>query len=420
MVISIQQRFLMSKSFVPAVVAALALALGSVPVSVSASEAAKPSVSPASAKTLKAAKDAADAKNFGETIAKAQETLASPKKTPYDTYVAYQLLAFAYAQQGNAAEVIKAFQGQIDTGVLSPADVNKATKTMAGLAYQQKNYTGAIEYGNRLIRAGGAEADTYTLVGQSYYLLNKYSDATKFLEDFVGDQERRGAAPKEQTLVLLRSSYEKMQDKNGAIGALEKLVVYYPKADYWDNLLYVLRRDPKITERQTLHVYRLMQATGTLKQAADFTEMADLANNAGMPGEAQRVLEAGIAANAFTQQQDKDRATRLMGSAKRQAEADKAGLAKLEGEARSAKTGDLDSALGMSLFGHGDYPKSVEALSRALGKGGLKNPIETQVMLGVAQLRAGAKADGLKTFKSVKTDDTVMQRISKLWALYAS
>lgn len=422
MTISSKQGFLMSKSFVLSAMLTIAAATIAVPVAVRAADAASAgkTVSPAAAKTLKAAVDASTAKNFALSISKAQEALALPGKTPYDSLVAYQLLAYAYAQQGNAAEALKALQGQIDSGAMSPAEQAKAIKTMTGVAYQQKNYAQAAEFGNRMIRSGDADAETYGIVGHSLYQQGKYADASKLLDDYVDDQERKGQVPRESTLNVLRGSQDKLGNKNGVIDTLEKLVVHYPKPEYWDILLYTQRRDPKLTERQTLQVYRLMQATNTLKQASDFTEMADLAANAGVPGEAQRTLEQGLAANAFTQETDKSRATRLLASAKKSVAADQAGLAKLEADAKAAKTGDLAFAAGAAYYGTANYPKAIESLNLALTKGGLKNPPEAQMMLGISQLRANNKAEAVKTFRSIKTEDPLTQRIAKLWVLYAS
>ena len=45
--------------------------------------------------------------------------------------------------------------------------------------------------------------------------------------------------------------------------ALEKLVTYYPKPKYWKDLLYSVMRTDGSTDRQTLHVYRLMPDTKT-------------------------------------------------------------------------------------------------------------------------------------------------------------
>ena len=96
-------------------------------------------------------------------------------------------------------------------------------------------------------------------------------------------------------------------------------------------------RTDGITDRQTLHVYRLMQDTKTLKQPSDYTEMAQLAIEAGTPGEAQRVLEQGFAANIFTDARDEGAQQRLLEAAKKAAAADQASLAKVEAEAKAPR-----------------------------------------------------------------------------------
>ena len=105
---------------------------------------------------------------------------------------------------------------QLDTGYATQAEQNTITKSLAAVAYQQQNYAKAIDFGNRLIKGGGGDADTYTLVAQSYYLQKNYKETAKFLGDYINDQERKGVAPKEQSLQLLANSYEKAGDTNGS------------------------------------------------------------------------------------------------------------------------------------------------------------------------------------------------------------
>jgi tetratricopeptide (TPR) repeat protein len=410
----------MLKSFAPAA-AILALALGGFSVSSLAADAgSKETVSKAANKQLKAAQEACTAKNYALCAAKANEALAAPGKTAYDTYVSNQMLAFAYARQGNNAAAANALEAQLATGKVPAGEQAGIIKSLASVAYQQKNYAKSIELGNRLIRNGGADADTYTLVGQGYYLQGKYGEAAKFIGGYVGDVERRGSTPKEQTLILLRSAQEKANNTVGATDALEKLVTHYPKSDYWNNLLYTLRNMEGMSDKHTLNVYRLMQATQTMRQASDYFEMAELAVSAGNSAEAQKVLEAGNAATIFTEQRAKDRATRLMTAAQKAATADRVALPKLEKEAATAKTGDVDVAVGSGYLGHGDNAKAIEALTRGVTKGSLKNGAEAQILLGIAQLRANNKAEALRAFRGVKSDDAIFQRIAKLWALYAS
>ena len=80
----------------------------------------------------------------------------------------------------------------------------------------------------------------------------------------------------------------------------------------------------------------------------------------------------------------------------------------------------LVSRLVEAQYSFGQYPQAVEALSAGITKGSLKNLADAQMTLGVAQHKAGQKAEAAKTFRAIKTDDELTQRISKLWALHAS
>jgi tetratricopeptide (TPR) repeat protein len=407
----------MSKSLLSAIALGLVLAGG---YSVSTQAAEKPTVSKAAQKPLKAAQDAMKAKKYDEAIARCNEALALPNKTTFDAYVSYQVLVFSYLQKKDNAEAAKAMEGQLATGLSTPAEEATINKALASIAYQQGNYAKAAEQYNKLIKSGQGDAESYTMVAQSYYLMKNYKDACKFLTEYVGDQEKRGQTPKEQTIQLYANSCEKAGDMPAATVGQEKLVMYYPKPSYWNGLLYTVLRTQGITDRQTLHVYRLMQETKTLAQASDYSEMAQLAIESGTPGEAQKVLEQGFAANIFTEQRLKERNQRLLDAAKKAAAADQVTLPKVEAEARASKTGDADVALGNAFLSYGQNDKALEALNRGIGKGGIKNLAEAQILLGIAQVRSGNKDDARKTFKSVKSDDATWSRIAKLWALDAS
>lgn len=405
----------MSKSLFPAVAAAVALAAGMAGSTAWAADG--PQVSKAAAKILKAANDAYQAKNWNECVKKAQEGNTVAGHTPFDSYVANQLLGSCYQRLGNNDEAVKAIEAQIESGFMAPAQQGQFLKSLAVINYQQKNYAKAVDYGNRVIKSGAADGETYTVVGQGLYLQNKYGEAAKFIADYIKDQEAKGQQPKEQQLILLRSAYERGDNNAGAADTLEKLVMYYPKKEYWNNLLYSVRK-LKLTDRQTLQVYRLMVATQTMQQASDYAEMAELSISGGNPGEAQKVLEAGVAANVFTEQRDKDRTTRMLTSLKDSTTKDLASLPKIEAEAKTAKTGDVDVALGNAYLSYGQNDKAIAAFNTGITKGSLKNPADALLSLGIAQARSGDKAGALKSFRSVKTEDPATTRIAKLWSLY--
>jgi hypothetical protein len=409
----------MSKLSFAAVAAAVALAVGGAALTTPAFSQEKQTVSKNAAKPLKAANDALQAKKYDESLAKLQEAKAVQGLTAYDKYVIAQLEAPAYARKGNYAEAGKAMEAQLESGFASPADQTNLAKSLSTVYYQLKNYPKSVEYGERAIKSGAGDGDTYTLVAQSYYLQSKYQDTIKFLNTYISDQEKRGQTPKEQTLQLVSESYIKLNNNEGSTATLEKLVSYYPKPNYWNNLLYVLMRAEGNSDLITLNIYRLMLDTNTLKQASDYTEMAQLSLERGTPCEAQRVIEKGVAENVFTEQRDKDRNTRLLESSKKACATDQSTLAKFETEAKAAATGEADVRLGQAYLSFDQYDKAVEAIQRGIGKGGVKSPEEAQILLGIAQLKRKNSDEAQKAFKAVKGGDAKLTRLANLWALHA-
>lgn len=412
----------MSKSYIRGVVAALALAAGALMAPLASSQTPpQPKISPAFSKTFIAAQEAQKAKNWPEVVAKAQEVLNGSGRKPDDTYYAYFLMFEAARATNNSAEMRKSMDGVVDSGFLSPADQAPFVKALMSLSSQAKDHDAAITYGNRLISSGSADPDVYTTIGQSYYQKGSFADVAKFIGNLVNDQIKAGKTPKEQDLQLLQSANAKLGSKNAETEALEKLVVYYPKPQYWDALLYSVRSNPELEPRQKLQVYRLMMLTGTLKQGADYARFAELATLVGLPAEAEKVFDAGLKANAFKDETEKSRASRQITSVAGKAASEKAGLPKLEADAKAAPNGDLDVVVGMAYYSYEDMAKAVESLQRGVGKGGLKPElaVEGPLVLGIAQVRAKDNPGALKTFQGIKTSDPQWQLIVKLWSLYA-
>jgi hypothetical protein len=143
--------------------------------------------------------------------------------------------------------------------------------------------------------------------------------------------------------------------------------------------------------------------------------MAQLAIGQGLPGEAQAILDKGFQKGAFAAKQ-KDQATQLLNEAKQAVTLDKGTLEKQDAAARAKPTGDNDVKLGAAYLSYNELPKAIEALQRGIGKGGVKNPDDAAMLLGIAHLRSGNKPEAANAFNAVKNDPT-MTRIAKLWLL---
>ncbi|HEV3183187.1 MAG TPA: hypothetical protein VGY90_10240 [Steroidobacteraceae bacterium] len=379
---------------------------------------AKPTVSAKLQKPLHDAQEDLKAKKYQDAIAKLKAANETAGKTPYDQHVINDFLSNAYLNTGNYAEAARVLEAELDDGFTTEAEKPQKTRALTEMNYQLKSWDKVIEYGNRAIKGGFADERIRLLVSQAYYLKGDYKSSLKMTEAMVDNEIKAGETPKKDTLLLVYSSCQKLQDDACTTRAMEKLVTYYPQPDYWSQLLYNLRGQVSNNDTNLLQTYRLMSEVDVLKTPSDYNEMAQLALEAGSAGEAQTVLQKGFDKGVFTDKLTKDRNQRLLENAKKVAASDQASLPKQEKEADAAPNGTKNVGVGLAYLGYGQYDKAVDELSKGLSKGGVKNDAQARLLLGIAQLKGGHKDDAVKTFKAVKGDPT-LERLASLWTLHA-
>jgi tetratricopeptide (TPR) repeat protein len=398
-----------------------ACALGGVLSAAPALAADAPAKQTNSAKVGKILKDVQDDiknKKYADAITKLREADGTAGKNAYDQHLINDMMGFCAAHTNDYALAAKSWEAEVEDGMLTPQEQQQKTRALSELNYQLKNYDKAIDYGNRAIKGGYGDEQTKTLVGQAYYLKGDWKGTLHFEESVVDPIIKGGGKPSSEALQLILSSCVKLEDAACQTKALERLVTYDPKPEYWYNLLFGLMKETANSDTNTLEVYRLMLEVDVLKSADDFTEMAQLALEVGSPGEAQRALQRALDRNVFTDQRTKDKNQRLLEKAKQAAAVDQASLDKVAKEADAGTNGAKNAGMGLAYFGYGQYDKAVDEFLKATSKGGLKNPAETQLLLGIAQLKSGHKDDAIKSFKAVK-GDPILERLSNFWILHA-
>jgi tetratricopeptide (TPR) repeat protein len=396
-----------SVGYVAFVAAALAMSVGT--------PARAEKVSPAIAKTLQAAQNASKARKWAECLSNLRTADAAGGKTAYDSFIINELTAFCALSSNDIATATRAYE----TNLNSPFAADKIaqrTRDLTKIYFNARNYAKTVELGKSAIKSGYADADTYLVVSQSYYQQNDFKNARDFVGSWIRDQEKRGQRPKENAIQIYVTSCMRLKDEACTAAGFERLVTYYPNPAGWANLMQSLFEARN--EAAAFNAYRLATDVGAMRRADDYTEMAQRAIEKGLPGEAQKTLEAAFAAKVFTEKRDIDRNQRLLNSAKERAAADRASLTKQDRDAAANKSADADIRVGQAYMSYGQYPQAVAALQRGIGKGTATDPAEAQLVLGIAHLRGGNKAEAAKAFRTVKGDQD-MQRIAKLWSLRA-
>ncbi|MGH8325386.1 MAG: tetratricopeptide repeat protein [Steroidobacteraceae bacterium] len=385
-----------------------------------AQAASKPTVTRAFARPLKSAQDDLKKGKYHEALQQLDKARALPKPSPYDTHVINELALYAYVKTKDFKDAAKAMEATLDDGFITPNVKQERIRDLAGLYYQMKDYHQAAKFGEQAVKGGFGNANMDTLVSQAYYLQGDYKNTMRFTHDLVDREIHAGHTPKESQMQIVLDSCVKLNNKSCINEALARLVTYYPKPSYWQDIMDSLYQSKQAerSDLDMLNIYRLSDDVGAMSQPAQYIEMAQLALEQGSPGDAEQVLEKGYGKNVFTDPHVRQHADRLLANAKRQAKADQKSLPKLAAEAQTSATGEKDVAVGVAYLGYQQYDKAVQALSQGLMKGSVHHAAEAQLLLGVAQLKAGQKAAAIKSFKAVMGNPTMVQ-LAKLWSLRA-
>lgn len=378
-------------------------------------------------KPLQAARDLIKAQKYKDALAKLHEVDAIPNRTAYENYLLEQMRASAAMQSGDQATAAKSTQALISSGRLSAADQGRYAAGLASLYYRDRDYANAAVWAQRSLAASPGDKAMRGLLIQSYYLAGDTAAATREALADVQAAERAGQAPPEDRLQLLANIASKGSDRGAYLAALERLVAYYPKKEYWSDLLRRIESKPGFSTRLSLDLYRLKRATRTLDSGSDLFEMAQLALQERQAAEAKKVLDEGFASGALGKGADAERQKRLLALATQRAGEAPQQLAAAEAEALGQKDGDALVRIGMGYSGLGQHDKGIQLIQqgvtllqqdrddKAKAKAKGKSRIdEASLHLGIAYLRAGQKAKATQAFKSVQGNDGSAD-LARLW-----
>jgi tetratricopeptide (TPR) repeat protein len=373
------------------------------------------------AQPLTQARADVEKRKYTEAIAKLKGADANPKKTPWDQHIINELFLYAYASTNNYVDAAKTMEATIKDGFTDPAETKERIKQLATIYYRLNDYGKALLYAQRAVQGTFADSATYVIASESHYQKGDFQNALRFTNNYIEQQIKKGDKPTETQINIVLSSCIKLDDRPCTTQALERMVSYYPKPEYWQNLISALYQSNQTrnNDADLLGVYRLADEVGAIRRSQDYTEMAQLALVQGSPGEARQVLEKAFTKCLFTDERTRNLNRRLLEKAKAESVSDQASLTKLQHDASVAVSGDKEVALGVAYFSYQQYDKAIQALQQGLEKGGLKNPAQTQLLLGIAELKSGNRDTALQTFQGVKGNDAVLERLASLWSVHA-
>jgi tetratricopeptide (TPR) repeat protein len=372
-------------------------------------------VRPEVGKPLQQASELLRAGKAKEALAKAREADAVGGKTAAEQLTVDRMKAATAQRAGEMGAAIQALEA-IHSKV-GGAEQGQVAEQLASAYAQQRNNAKAAEWLAKAVAAGNNSATVKQL--QSY-LQSSSGDFGAIAKDAgaaVAAAEQGGRRPDEGDLLRLADAQQRLNNNNGYLATLEKLVTYYPKKDYWSAYLGRLPRKPGFADRFALDLLRLKLANGLLTKTEDFMEMAQLCLQAGLPAEGRRVAEQGFKAGVLGTGPEANRHQRLRDLAAKQETEAKAALAAQIAEAEAAKEGDALVKVGYAHVSLGEVDKGIDLIQKGIAKGSLKRPEDARLRLGMAQLQSPKfKSAGMQTLRGVKGTEGAGD-IARLWAI---
>jgi hypothetical protein len=376
---------------------------------------AQQGIRPEVAKPLQAASDLLKAGKAKEALAKAREADAVGGKTASEQLVIDRMKGAAAQRVGDNATAIAAFESVYERGAAS--EKAQMAEQIAFAYSQQKNWPKTSEWANKAKAAGNNSASLNQLIAFVQSQSGDFSTVMRDSQAAVSAAEKDGKRPSEDDLLRLADAARRMNNTGVYSNTLEKLVLYYPKKDYWSAHLASIQRKPGFSDRLSLDVQRLKLANGLITKPDEYMELAQLALQAGFPVEAKAIVDKGYAAGALGTGDQAPRHQRLKDLVLKSEGESAAGLARNLDEANAQKEGNELVKIGTVYASLGQHEKAVELIEKGIAKGGLKRPDDAKLRLALSMAASPkTKAKGLQALRQIGGTDGTAE-VAKLYTV---
>ena len=302
-----------------------------------------------------------------------------------------------------------------ESGLLEPSVANQVLWLLGVTSYQKKDYAGAARYVQQAKDAGFQDPQLDAVLADAYKRSNNPAAALQNAQRDIAAAKAAGTKPNETAIrTALQAAYDSKQLAPAAEYAA-LLVQNYPSQSAWNVSIKVVRQLASYQSQETLDLLRLMGRTGSYDGESDYVEYLQAVDPRRLPGEAQKVIDAGTAAGKLRANDPFVAEAKTIVTGR--LAADRASLPGLERDARAASASAATVAgAGDAFLSYGEAGKAAELYTIALGKPGVDSA-RVLTRLGIAQIDQGKTAEAQATFAKVTGP---RKPIADLWSAYAA
>jgi len=359
---------------------------------------------------IQKAQEMVEEKQYQQAL-KSLNNLYNPDKlTEYEQANVLNYIGFVYYNIDDVNNAIRTYERMLAIPTLEPQMAKQTTYTMAQLLTMQENYSKALTVLNRwFVLEPNPAPEPFILKAQLVYNLNDFNAMIAPIETAMRIANERGKPVKEDWWNLLNFAYFNKEDYRKVRDIQKTLLQNWPKSRYWKSLAGAyteLGEDEKL-----IYAYDAAHTQGMLVKDTEFVTMAQLYLQAEVPYKAATLLQEKMDGGDVPKS---EKNYRLLSQAWMLSMEDQKAIPALQAAAKLATNGELDQRLANAFLNVGQYDDCVKSGNNAVRKGGLKNPDNIQISLGMCLYNLRRYGDAKTAFRNAAKVPR-SQRTSSQW-----
>ncbi len=331
----------------------------------------------------------------------------------YEIAQVWNTLAFAYFTLDDMPNTIQAYENVLKEQITEALE-KTVLRGLFQLYYAQEDYRKAIEYIKRWeVINEGPDANVTFILATAYYQLEDWQESLKWaleVEKLAAIEERE---VKENWLYLQVVLYNEMKQVDDVIRVLERMVVEFPKKQYWMHLAGMYGE--KEQDDRALSAYYAIYLQGLMDKESEVVMVAQRLLNAEVPYEAASVLEKGFK-DGLVEENEKN--LRLLATSYTMAQDMAKAIDAWRDATKHTEDGDLHYRLAQALSQEDRHKEAIVAYRDALDAGGLKDEADVHFWLGISLMQLEDWDKATVAFRAAAKGDKTMEKSARQYIRY--
>ena len=318
----------------------------------------------------------------------------------YEVAQIWNTLAYAYYSTEDIPNTINAYKQVLAQEEITEALEMSSLRSLFQLYYAEEEYKISISYIDQWMKLKLLpDPSIMFLKATCYYQLEDFANSLTYALETEQLAIAQAKEVKERWLYLQVVIYNEMLEYREVINVLEKLIVAYPKKQYWMHLAGMYAELEQ--ESKALSAFYAAHVQGMLTRETEVVMLSQRLLNAEVPFEAAHVMEKGFQ-DGMVEKTEKN--LRLLGQAWTMAQEMEKAIETWGEASEYAEDGEIYYRLAQALASEDKHADAVKAYENALDKGDLKKPYDVSFWMGISLMQLSRWDNAVDAFKDAAND----------------